>query len=184
MGHGIWARFRQAAVRLLEQILFEPQSRAQRDQLARKILDYSRMHRRDSEPFVIEVPKLADLFHEPRRHVRQSLELLEENGTVERTQSKDHWTLTIRVQPPIRATYQAPQVSAPFPKMPLNPPPGWIELQNRAHKAKDAQEFNEIIGEMNRLLLAQEKAPGDEHAPGGSPIREADRKSASSSGQD
>ena len=180
----MWGRLRRAALRLLEQILFEPQSRAQTEQLARKILDYSRMNRGGSELFVIRVSELADRFHEPRRNLRQSLEILEENGTVERTQSKDHWTLTIRVQPPIRATYQAPQVSAPFPKMPLNPPPGWIELQNRAHKANDAQEFNEIIGEMNRLLSAQETAPGDEHAPGGSPQREADRKSASSSGQD
>jgi hypothetical protein len=179
---GIWERLRRVAVRLVEQIFFEPQSEAQREQLARKILDYSRMNRRGSEPFNIHVSGMADRFRESRRNVRQALKLLEANETVERTQFKDHWTLTIRVNSPIRATYDPPRVSAPFPTMPLNPPPGWVELQNRAHKAKDAQEFNEIIDEMNRLFSAHEKAVGDGHAPGESPAFKSDRKSASNSG--
>lgn len=176
-----WDRWRRAVIRLLEQILFEPQSPAQREQLARKILDYSRMNRKDSEPPLIHVPEMADRFRESRRNVRQSLTLLEENGTVERTQSKDHWKLTIQVHSPARATYDPPQVSAHFPKMPANPPPGWIELQNRAHRAKNAQEFNQIIDEMNRLLSAHEEATGN-----GSQAEEPsanDRKSASNSGQ-
>ena len=168
----VWDRFRRVALRLLEQILFEPQSTAQREQLARKILDYTRMNRRGSETALIDVPEMADRFRESRRNVRQSLALLEENGTVERTQSRDHWKLTIRMTSPVRAVYDPPRVSAPFPKMPANPPPGWIELQNRAHKAKDAQEFNEIIDEMNRLLSSHEKQAVDGNNPGHFPARD------------
>jgi hypothetical protein len=179
----LWQRLRRAAIGLVETILFEPQSSTQREQLARKILDYSHMNRRGSEPSLIHVPAMANRFHEPRRNVRRSLELLEENGAVERTQSKDHWKLTIRVNTPNRATYNPPQVSSPFPKMPLNPPPGWIELQNRAHKAKDVQEFNQIIDEMNQLLSAHEKAAAGERDPDKSPPPKTDQKQASSGGQ-
>ncbi len=111
-----WDRWRRAVIRLLEQILFEPQSPAQREQLARKILDYSRMNRKDSEPPLIHVPEMADRFRESRRNVRQSLTLLEENGTVERTQSKDHWKLTIQVHSPARATYDAATGVGPLPE--------------------------------------------------------------------
>jgi hypothetical protein len=152
-------------VRAFEKILFEPRSPAQIEQLARKILDHSRMNRRGSEPVVINVPDMAARFREPRRNVRQSLGLLEEQGTVERTPSKDHWEMTSRVLPSIRVTYNPPQISGPSPKMPANPPPGWAELQNRAHRAKDAREFNEVINQMNRLLSAQEKAAGNGHDP-------------------
>ena len=179
----IWERLRRAAVGLVETILLEPQSTTQKEQLARKILDYSRLSRTGSEPALIQVSEMAQRFREPRRNVRLSLELLEVNGTVERTQSKDHWKLTIRVNSPILATYSPPRLSSPFPKTPLHPPPGWMDLQNRAHKAKDAQEFNEIVDQMNRLLVAHEKPTDDGHSPGESPAREADRKSASNSGQ-
>lgn len=180
---GVWDRSRRTAVRLLEMILLEPQSKTQREQLARKILDYSRMNRTAFEPALIHVPEMADRFREPRRNVRQSLELLQENGTVERTQSRDHWKLSIRTYSPVRAPYDAPRVLSPFPKMPVNPLPGWIELQNRAHKAKDAQEFNRIIDEMNRLLSAHEKAPEDGRESG-SQAPEASRKYASSSSRE
>jgi hypothetical protein len=166
---------------LLEQILFEPQSETQREQLARKILDYARMKRKGSEPALVDIPEMADRFRESRRNVRRSLELLEENGTVERTQSRDDWKLTIRVYSPVRTSHDPPRFSPPFPKMPLNPPTGWLELQKRAHKAADAREFDEIIDEMNRLLSAQETAPGDGRDADESSIREANRKSASNS---
>ncbi len=171
---GLWERFSGAALRLLEQILFEPQSTVQKEQLARKILDHSRMSRRGFESALINVSEMADRFRESRRNVRQSLALLEQNGTVERTQSRDHWKLTIRVSSPVRAVYDPPRVSAPFPQMPPNPPPGWIELQNRAHKAKDSKEFNEIIDEMNRLLSSHEKAAAEENDPNPFPARECD----------
>jgi DNA-binding transcriptional MocR family regulator len=163
---GIWERLRRGVVRALERILFEPQSRTQKEQLARKILEYTRMNRRGPEPALINISEMAVRFRESRRNVRKAMELLEEQGTVERTHShphshsKDHWMLTSPVHSPIRAPYTPPRVSTPSARTLLNPPPGWIELQNRAHKAKDAQEFNEIVDEMNRLLSAHENANG------------------------
>jgi len=177
----IWERLRRAVVRALETLLFEPQSRTHKEQLARNILEYSRLNRRGSEPAVIHVPEMALRFREPRRNVRQAMELLEEQGTVERihSHSKDHWMLTSPVHSPIRAIYTPPRVSAPSTRTPLDPPPGWIELQNRAHKAKNAQEFNEVIDEMNRLLSAHEKTVGSGHDADELPSREADQKPAS-----
>src|SRR5277367_4029036 len=69
----IWERFRRAAVGLVETILLEPQSRTQTEQLARKILDYSRMNRTGSEPALIRVSEMAGRFREPQRNVRLSL---------------------------------------------------------------------------------------------------------------
>lgn len=92
----IWERARTAVIRLFERLLFEPRSRAQTAQLARKIRDYALIHRTGSELTVIGVPEMAVCFREPRRHVLQSLRLLEEQGIVERTNSTDHWKMTNR----------------------------------------------------------------------------------------
>ena len=166
---------------MFERILFEPPSRTQTEQLARKILDYGLMNRRGSEPTVIHIPEVAVRFRESRRNVRQALERLEEQGTVERTDSKDHWKLTSRECSPIRAVYNPPRVSASSVKTPLNPPPGWVELQNRAHRAKDAEEFSAIIDEMNRLLSAHEKAAGEGNEV---PTHEPDKKPFSQQDQE
>lgn len=170
----IWERLRRGVVRLLATVLFEPRSKTEIEQLARKILDHARMNRKGSESTVIHVPEVAARFRERRRTVRQSLELLEEQGTLERTDSEDYWKLASRVSSPIRGAYNPPRISGPSAKMLPNPPPGWMELQNRAHRAKDAQEFGEIIEEMNRLLLAHEKAAGEGQA-GETPTREANK---------
>jgi hypothetical protein len=183
LGPGAWERLRRAVVRAFETVLLEPQSTTQKEQLARKILDYSRMNRRGSEAAIIDLPAMAVRFGEPRRNVRQSLEFLEEQGTIERTQSKDHWKLSNPGYFPIRAAYNPPRASTPFPKMPANPPPGWMELQTRAHKAKDAQEFNEIIYEMNRLLSAQEKGAGEGQDSNELPPDKAHKKAASDGNQ-
>jgi hypothetical protein len=45
--------------------------------------------------------------------------------------------------------------------MPLNPPPGWIALQERAKQVKDPQELVRLIEEMNQLLAEYERAAGD-----------------------
>ena len=179
-----WNRLKRAVVHLLEKLLFEPQSRTQTEQLAGKILDFGRLSRRGSEPTVIHIPEMAARFHAPRRNVRQALELLEEQGTVGRTNSKDHWKLTSPVSSPIRAPYTPPRVSWPSATVVLNPPPGWIELQNRAHRAKDANEFGEIISEMNRLLSASEKAVSNGRNPDEFSPPEADNKPSSSRRRD
>jgi hypothetical protein len=45
--------------------------------------------------------------------------------------------------------------------MPLNPPPGWNALQERARRVRDPQELTDIIDEMNLLLSQYESAAGD-----------------------
>jgi hypothetical protein len=45
--------------------------------------------------------------------------------------------------------------------MPLNPPPGWNALQERARRVRDPQELTDIIDEMNLLLSQYEWAAGD-----------------------
>ena len=45
--------------------------------------------------------------------------------------------------------------------MPLNPPPGWIALQQRAKQIKDPQELVDLIEEMNQLLSEYERSTGD-----------------------
>ncbi|MFZ3339608.1 MAG: hypothetical protein WA609_11920 [Terriglobales bacterium] len=142
------------------------------------------MSRTDSAPILIYVPEMAARFGDSHRNVRQSMEQLEVDGTVESTHSKDHWKLMSRVYSPVRAAYDAPRVSVPSVKMPSNPPAGLIELQKRAHKAKNAQEFNQVMDEMNRLLLAHEKTAGDEGDPGEFPAQRPNQKSASSGGQE
>jgi hypothetical protein len=171
-----WDRLKRALVHLLENLLFEPQSGAQTEQLARKILDHGRLIRRGSEPTEMYIPELAVRFREPHRNVRRALELLEEQGTIERTNSKDRWRLTSPASSPIRVPYIPPRVSWPSATMLLNPPPGWIELQNRAHRAKDSHEFGEIIAEMNRLLSASEKAVANRRDPVESSTPEGDKK--------
>ena len=42
-----------------------------------------------------------------------------------------------------------------------DPPSGWIDLQARAKRAKNAEELAAIIDEMNKLLSEYEKAAGD-----------------------
>jgi hypothetical protein len=42
-----------------------------------------------------------------------------------------------------------------------DPPTGWIDLQARAKRAKNAEELAAIIDEMNQLLSEYEKAAGD-----------------------
>ena len=49
--------------------------------------------------------------------------------------------------------------------MPLDLPPGWLTLQERARRAKDARELAAIIDEMNALLAEYEKAAGDGDEP-------------------
>ena len=113
---------------------------------------------------------------ERRENVRQALKLLEEQGTVQKTDSKDHWKLTFPVYSPIRAPYTPPRVLWPSATVLLNPPPGWIELQNRAHRAKDAHEFGEIIVEMNRLLSASGKVADNGRDPNQLSTPESDNK--------
>ena len=45
--------------------------------------------------------------------------------------------------------------------MPLNPPPGWLALQEKARRTKDPQELAAVIEEMNQLLTEYEKIAGD-----------------------
>jgi hypothetical protein len=45
--------------------------------------------------------------------------------------------------------------------MPLNPPPGWNALQERAKRVKDPQELADLIEEMNQLLSEFEVTAGD-----------------------
>jgi hypothetical protein len=45
--------------------------------------------------------------------------------------------------------------------MPLEPPPGWSTLQEKARRATDPKELASIIDEMNRVLAACEKAAAD-----------------------
>jgi len=45
--------------------------------------------------------------------------------------------------------------------MPLNPPPGWTALQERAKRVKDPQELSNLIEEMNQLLSEFEIIAGD-----------------------
>jgi hypothetical protein len=45
--------------------------------------------------------------------------------------------------------------------MPLNPPPRWIALQERAKQIKNPQELVDLIEEMNQLLSDYERAAGD-----------------------
>ena len=51
--------------------------------------------------------------------------------------------------------------------MPLNPPPGWIALQERAKQVKDPQELVDLIEEMNQLLSEYERAEGDGNGSNG-----------------
>ena len=44
-----------------------------------------------------------------------------------------------------------------------NPPPGWIDLQERAKRAKNPEELAAIIEQMNKLLSEYEKAAGGGH---------------------
>jgi len=55
--------------------------------------------------------------------------------------------------------------------MPLNPPPGWIALQERAKQVKDPSELAAIIEEMNHLLVEYEEAAGDGHKESRHPAR-------------
>ncbi len=48
----------------------------------------------------------------------------------------------------------------------LNPPPGWIALQERAKQAENSRELAAIIDEMNNLLAEYEKNNGDGHSEG------------------
>jgi hypothetical protein len=180
----IWNLLSQSIARLIAVVLYEPRSEAQTKELARKILDYARMSRTDFAPVLIYVPEMAARFGESHRNVRLSMEQLEADGTVESTHSKDHWKLMSRVYSPVRAAYDAPRVSVPSVRMTSDPPSSLIELQERAHKAKSAQEFNQVMDEMNRLLLAHEKTAGDKGDPGELPTGKPNQKSASSGGQE
>ena len=51
-------------------------------------------------------------------------------------------------------------------KMLPDPPLGWIELQERAKRAKTPEELSAIINEMNQLLAKYEKAAGGGHSEG------------------
>ena len=51
--------------------------------------------------------------------------------------------------------------------MPLNPPPGWLALQEKARQTKDPQELAAIIDEMNELLTEYENTAGDGTGDGG-----------------
>jgi len=181
---GIWESLKRGFLRVVEFVLLEPPSQAQTEQLARKILDYGVINRRGCEPMVLQVPEMAARFREPRRNVRLSLELLEEQGTVERTQFKDHWKLTGGEPAPMRDTDTPPEFSASSPKVPPSPPPGWSELQNRAQQAKNVEEFNAIMDEMNRLLATQENAASQGKSPVELPDRKLNQKGASSGRQE
>ena len=61
-----------------------------------------------------------------------------------------------------------------------DPPSGWIDLQERAKCAKNAEELAAIIDEMNKLLSEYEKAAGDGHKEGLMPA--ADPKSGTKKG--
>jgi hypothetical protein len=50
--------------------------------------------------------------------------------------------------------------------MPLNPPPGWNALQERAKRVKDPQELADLIEEMNQLLSEFEITAGDGNGNG------------------
>jgi hypothetical protein len=50
--------------------------------------------------------------------------------------------------------------------MPLNPPPGWNALQERAKRVKDPQELADLIEEMNQLLSEFETTAGDGNGNG------------------
>lgn len=52
--------------------------------------------------------------------------------------------------------------------MPLNPPPGWNALQERAKRVKDPQELAGLIEEMNQLLSEFEITAGDGDGNGNS----------------
>jgi hypothetical protein len=45
--------------------------------------------------------------------------------------------------------------------MPLNPPPGWNALQERAKRVKGPHELADLIEEMNQLLSEFEITAGD-----------------------
>lgn len=50
--------------------------------------------------------------------------------------------------------------------MPLNPPPGWNALQERAKRVKDPQELVDLIEEMNQLLSEFEVTAGEGNGNG------------------
>src|SRR5271169_952218 len=119
-----WERPRLAVVHFFEWLLFEPTSKTQTEQLGRKIFDYGLTNRRSPEPTVLYVPEMAVRFKVPQRNIRQALELLAEQGGIERTNSKDHWLLKNRLSSPTGTAYNPPQASAPDTNMLPNPPPG------------------------------------------------------------
>ncbi len=51
-------------------------------------------------------------------------------------------------------------------EMPLNPPPGWNALQERAKRVKDPQELAHLIEEMNEFLSEFEITAGDGNGNG------------------
>jgi hypothetical protein len=53
--------------------------------------------------------------------------------------------------------------------MPLDTPPGWNALQERAKRVKDPQELVGLIEEMNQLLSEYEKTAGDGNGNGRHP---------------
>ena len=61
-----------------------------------------------------------------------------------------------------------------------DPPSGWIDLQERAKRAKNAEELAAIIDEMNKLLSEYEKEAGDGHSK--DPMPAADPKSGTKKG--
>jgi len=61
-----------------------------------------------------------------------------------------------------------------------DPPTGWIDLQERAKRAKTAEELSAIIDEMNKLLSEYEKTAGDGHDEG--PMPAAGHKSDTKKG--
>ncbi len=55
--------------------------------------------------------------------------------------------------------------------MPLDTPPGWTALQERAKQVKDPQELVDLIEEMNQLLSEYERTAGDGNGNGRHPQR-------------
>lgn len=174
---------RQAPGRLLAWLVFEPQSRIQIEQLARRIRDYGRMNGMTSRPVLIRVPEMAARFRESPRNVRESLKLLEAQGIAERAYSKDHWELSEQLEAPSLKAYNSPIISRPYPKMLPDPPPGWSELQKRAREAQTAQELSAIIDEMNRLLSNYEKATDNKDSANELPARKDKDDDQSTCGQ-